>query len=120
MTAYLIRMFGISLALTLGIELAAAFLCGVRSGRGILLVTLVNILTNPLAVMLYWLIRLYLPGLSRMSVQLPLEAAVIVSEALVYSGFSRDERWRIRRPVLLSLAANLCSWLLGVLLGPVL
>lgn len=120
MTAYLIRMFGISLALTLGIELAAAFFCGVRSRRGILLVALVNILTNPLVVMLYWLIRLYLPGFPRIPVQIGLEAAVIMSEALVYRGFSRDERWQIRRPVLLSLTANLCSWLLGALAGCVL
>ncbi len=112
MASYLIRMFGFSLALTLGIELAAAFICGVRSRRGILLVVLVNILTNPLVVMLYWRIRFYLPELPRVPVQVGLEAAVIVVEALVYRSFSRNAKWRIPRPVLLSVTANLCSWLL--------
>lgn len=117
MIDYLIRMFGISLALTLAIELAAAYLLGVRTGKGIRLVALANLLTNPPAVLCNWLCRLYLPGYHPLAVQLVIETAVVVTEAFVYCRFVADEQWRIKRPVLLSLAANGCSWLLGVLAG---
>lgn len=117
MVMYLIRMFGISLMLTIAIELAAALLFGMRMRKNMLLVVLVNVFTNPPAVLCNWLCRLYLPDYHRAAVQLAIEAVVITVEALIYSVFARDERWRIRRPVLFSLTANGCSWLLGVLGG---
>lgn len=117
MVMYLIRMFGISLMLTIAIELAIAILFGMRMRKNMLLVVLVNVFTNPPAVLCNWLCRLYLPDYHRVAVQLAIEAVVITVEALIYSGFARDERWRIRKPVLFSLTANGCSWLLGVLGG---
>lgn len=117
MVMYLIRMFGISLMLTIAIELAAALLFGMRMRKNMLLVVLVNVFTNPPAVLCNWLCRLYLPDYHRVAVQLAIEAVVIAAEALIYSVFARDEQWRIRRPVLFSLTANGCSWLLGVLGG---
>lgn len=117
MVVYLIRMFGTSLALTLAIELAVAYLLGVRAGKGIRLVALVNLLTNPPAVLCNWLCGLYLPGYRKLEVQLVIETAVVVTEAFVYCRFAADEQRRIKRPVLLSLAANGCSWLLGLLAG---
>lgn len=117
MVIYLIRMFGISLMLTLAIELAVAFLFGMRMRKDILLVVLVNVFTNPPTVLCNWLCRLYLPDYHRVPVQLAIEAVVIAVEALVYCGYAKDERWQIRRPVLFSLTANGCSWLLGLLVG---
>lgn len=112
----LIRMFGISLALTMVTELAIAFLFGLRTRENVLLVLLVNVLTNPSAVLCNRLCRLYLPYYNRVPVQLVIEAAVIIVEAFVYCRFARDEQRRIKSPVLLALTANGCSWLLGVLI----
>lgn len=117
MVIYLIRMFGISLALTMVIELAIAFLFGLRTRENVLLVVFVNVLTNPSAVLCNWLCRLYLPYYNRVPVQLVIEAAVVIVEAFVYSCFARDGQRRIKRPVILALTANGCSWLLGVLVG---
>ena len=117
MVIYLIRMFGISLALTLATELAIAFLFGLRTRKNMLLVVLVNVLTNPPAVLCNWLCRLYLPHYNRVPVQLVIEAAVVIVEAFVYCRFARDEQRQIKRPVLLALTANGCSWLLGLLIG---
>lgn len=117
MVMYLIRMFGISLMLTIAIELAAALLFGMHMRKNMLLVVLVNVFTNPPAVLCNWLCRLYLPDYHRAAVQLAIEAVVITVEALIYSGFARDERWRIRKPVLFSLTANGCSWLAGAALS---
>ena len=115
MAIYLIRMFGVSLMLTLVTELAIAFVLGLRTGKNMLLVVLVNVLTNPPAVLCNWLCRLYLPYYNRVPVQLVIEAAVVIVEAFVYSCFARDGKRQIKRPVLLAFAANGCSWLLGLL-----
>ena len=114
MAFYLICMFGVSLALTITAELAIAYLFGLRTGNDMLLTVLVNIFTNPPAVLCNWLCRLYLPDYRMIPAQLVIEAAVIVVEALIYCIFAKDRRWHIRKPVLLSLAANSCSWLLGL------
>lgn len=117
MVIYMIRMFGISLALTMVTELAIAFLFGLRTRENVLLVVLVNVLTNPAAVLCNWLCRLYLPYYNRVPVQLVIEAAVVIVEAFVYCCFARDGQRQIKRPVILALTANGCSWLLGVLIG---
>ncbi len=54
----------------------------------LLLVVLVNILTNPPAVLLHWLGSLYLPALPDLWLQLGLELLVILAEALIYHSFS--------------------------------
>jgi len=99
---FLIKMFGISLLLTLAIELLIALIWGIRGRRKILLVLLVNILTNPAAVLLCWL------GIP----QLPVELAVVLTEALIY----KDPAWNIRRPVLLAVVCNAISWGTGILI----
>lgn len=84
-------------------------------GRILALVMLVNLLTNPAAVLLCWLGKVYLPTLLAWPVQLAVEAGVVAVEAYVYRCFAGKEGWRIGRPVALAVTANLCSWLLGVL-----
>ncbi len=96
--------FLLPLALTLMLELPVAFLWGLR-GKNILLCILVNILTNPLAN----LIHLFFPFAW---VTLAIECAVVGGEGLCYKACG-DE---IKRPVLLSFAANALSFLVGWLI----
>ena len=106
MNGYLLRMFGISLGLTLILELPVGYLFRMRSRKQILLMILVNFLTNPPAVWICW------SGTPEILV----EMAVVFVEALVYRWFSSDENWTVPHPVALSLAANGVSWLTGVLI----
>lgn len=158
MKGYLVKMFGISLVLTLAVELAAAFV--VRLGIKIwesrkkktsktangrmqagrrekdafdyvcqdrlvlgskrhmaLLVVLVNVLTNPPAVLLCWLGRMCLPPFFSLPVELAVEAAVVAVEAWIYKSFMEKPGWGTGRPLLLSVAANVCSWTAGIALG---
>ena len=103
MGQYLLEMFGISLLLTLLLELPAVWVMGLRQRKTILLGILVNLLTNPAAV------YLHLIGIP----QIPIEIVVITVEAVVYGWFSRDENWRIPHPVRLAVIANLISWSIG-------
>lgn len=106
MEKYLFEMFAVSLGLTLVIELGACLLLGMRIKRQILLVTMVNILTNPAAVLLCWL------G----APQVPVEIAVIAVEGGIYRCFSKEERWNITHPVLLAAGLNILSYSAGLLI----
>ena len=106
MTRYLLEMFAISLALTLLLELAIGFCFGYRSRKLLMLIFLVNVLTNPAAVLLHWL------GIP----QLPVELAVIFVEAMIYLWFSGDESWTLPKPVQYAVTANCISWGAGLLI----
>lgn len=127
MNSYLIEMFGISLALTIVVELAVVSLLERKQHnvpmesverknmRNIfLLAILVNILTNPSAVLLCWLGRIYMPDVPHLLLQLAVETVVVAVEACIYRSFAEKPGWEIDRPVRLTVTANVCSWLLGV------
>lgn len=103
---YLAKMFAVSLILTLVIELSVGYFMGIRGKRNYLLMCLVNLLTNPAAVLACFL------GAK----QLPVEIGVVLVEAAVYLWFSRDDKWEISHPVLLALMANGISWTSGILI----
>lgn len=115
MGTYLLQMFGVSLLLTLLLEVLAAFLWGLRGKKNFLPVILVNVLTNPAAVLLYWLYQVYAGG-SSVLVQILIEIVVVMVEAYVYRSFAADDRFQIKRPVLLAVVANGVSWGIGRLL----
>ena len=112
---WIVKMFLISLALTLVTESIVAYLFGVR-WPGMKVVWLVNTLTNPAAVWLSWFLSIRLEGVPAIARQFPIEAVVFLAEALIYREFAKDPVFRIRRPVLLSLTANAVAWGLGLLL----
>lgn len=112
MGIYLLQMFGVSLLMTLLVEGLVAFVWGLRGRKQFLLVLLVNVLTNPMAVLLYWLYQVYFAQHSLL-LQILIELAVVIVEACIYKSFAEDERFQIRRPVLLAIVANALSWGIG-------
>lgn len=127
MNSYLIEMFGISLGLTIVVELAVVFLMERKrfhipmqtverkNMRNIIMLSiLVNILTNPPAVLLCWLGRIYMPDVPHLLLQLIVEIVVVTVEACIYRGFVEKLGWETDRPVRLAVMTNVCSWLLGV------
>lgn len=115
-----IKVFAVSLSLTLVLEITAAFLFGFRSRRAILLVVLVNLLTNPAAVLLSLWGAFLFEKISFLVIQLAIECAVIFAEAMIYRAFSSDTRWDIPHPVVFSILANSFSWLSGILISHIL
>ena len=100
---------GVSLALTLALELVFALFWRVQK-EDLLLVALANVLTNPVVVLCHAAARFYIP------VILPFLTAVLELGAFSVEGYLFAARGRIRRPWLFSLCANLFSFLCGVLL----
>ena len=136
MTAWLIKMFVCSLIVTIIIEAAVAYCLRIRTIKKLLLITLVNILTNPPAVLLHWLGSIYLQDLPDLYLQLVIEIIVIVTETLIYQSFSNSSvckvtadfksternrhlqtpQWYIPHTFILSLVTNICSWTAGIIL----
>jgi len=116
LTFWLLKMFVVALILTFIIELTVAFFLGIRCHKVFLLILLVNIFTNPPAVLLYWLGSLYFPKITDLGLQLGIEFAVIIIEALIYHCFSTKKKWNLTHPILLSIELNICSWSIGLFL----
>ena len=91
----------VSLLLTLLLEFPAAWCFGLRNRRRIAVFLLVNLLTNPAAVLLHFV------GIP----QIPIELGVVLTEWLIYRQFE------VKKPLALSLWANLLSWGLGLVIG---
>ena len=100
-----------SLALTLVFEVAFFFIVGKRDKKDLLLVIMVNVLTNPVVVLLYWLSFLYTDW-NQTVVKIPLEVFAVLTEGFYFKKYGQT----FKRPFLFSLAANAFSFFLGVLL----
>lgn len=96
---------GISLILTLIIEVAFIYFAVTHHRKDLFLAGLVNIMTNPLAVALYNLFSRY-SDLNRVFVVLALEITVILVEGKTYKKFGQN----FAHPYLISFSANLLSY----------
>lgn len=117
MAETLTHMYGVSLGATLLLELLMALAFRIRKPKDLLLVVLVNMLTNPAAVLFNWLGTQYLQDIWSIFCQIPIELLVVLAEGCIYDTFKRNTTADIRHPFWFSVAANLFSWGCGVLLG---
>ena len=101
----------VSLVLTIVLETGFFLLVGKRDKKDLLLVVLVNVITNPVVVLLYWLAVLY-GHWNRAAATLPLELFAVLTEGFYYKKYGRD----FKRPYLFSVAANAFSYGVGALL----
>lgn len=108
-----LRILGISLILTLIIEVAFIYLAFTHNREDLFLAGLANIVTNPLAVALYYLFSRYLNS-NRVLVILILEITALLVEAKIYKKFGQN----FAHPYLISFSANLLSFGAGWFLGP--
>lgn len=111
MTARWLVSLGVSLAITLAVELCFSLLLGKR-GRALGFVALANVLTNPavVCVSLVWR-ALALPAYPGATAAL--EALAVFAEGFVY----KKSREGFSRPYLFSLAANAVSFGIGLILS---
>lgn len=101
----MLKILAVSLGLTLALEEGFALCWGLRGRRELTVVALVNVLTNPAVVLLYYTAV----GLWRWSaapVTAALEAAAVLVEWRCYRACSQQ----LRRPFLFALLANGLSY----------
>ena len=107
----LLTALGVSLVLTLVLETGFFLLIGKRNKKDLLLLLLVNLLTNPALVLTYWLAVLYTDW-SSVIIIIPLEVLAVLIEGCYYKKYGCD----FKRPYLFSLAANIFSYGTGLLM----
>ncbi len=108
----MLKILAISLLLTLLFEELFALLWGLRGKRELGLVALVNCLTNPPVVLLYYTVT----GLWRWNwapATIVLEAAAVLAEWLCYRAYSEQ----VKRPFLFALLINLFSYGVGCIIN---
>ena len=105
------RALAVSLILTILLEAGFFLLIGKRDKKDLLLVVLVNVITNPVVVSSYWLALLYTDW-NHVLVTIPLELFAILTEGFYYKKYGRV----FGRPFFFSFAANVFSFGTGVLL----
>ena len=110
----MLTVLAVSLTLTLALEEVFALLWGLRGRRELAVVVLVNVLTNPLVVLLYHA-AVGLWGWSAPAVTAALECAAVVVEWRCYRACSRQ----LRRPLLFAALANLCSYTAGCVINAI-
>ena len=110
-SAALLTALGISLGLTLIFEVGFFFIVGKRNKKDVLLVVLVNTLTNPIVVLLYW-IAFFSTNWNTTAIIIPLEVFAVLTEGFIYKKYAQS----IKRPFLFSLAANAFSFSLGMII----
>lgn len=98
-----------ALLLTLAVEIPVCLLMGIRK-KGLLVVVLANVMTNPAVNVLYWLAAAYtaLPAVAVIAV---LEVSAVVVEWIVYRLLTDA-----KRPLLVSLVANAVSFGTGLII----
>ena len=111
MNGVILASLAVSLVLTLALESGFFFIAGKRNLKDLLLVVMVNILTNPAVVLIYWLGVLY-TGLHRAAITIPLELLAVLAEGRCYQKYGND----FKRPYLFSIAANAFSFGNGVII----
>ena len=110
MTQTLLSSLAISLLATLVLEAGFFWLTGKRNKRDFLLLVLVNLVTNPVVVLLLYL-TYWFTNLNYIAVTVVLELSAVLVEGLYYKKFGQE----FKRPFLFSLGANAFSYGIGLI-----
>ena len=111
MSGELLTALTVSLISTVALEAGFFLLAGKRNKKDLLLTVMVNIITNPAVVLLYWLAVLY-TGWNRIVIKIPLELFAVFTEGYYYRKYGRD----FKHPYLFSIATNAFSFGIGLLI----
>lgn len=110
---WILKILAFNLSLVLLIELLAGYLLGVKTAKKIITTALINVITNPLAV-------LCLLSVTIISGDRPLwgvfivEALVVLTEGFMFSKFNTFDK---KNPYLISLILNIMSFTVGEIIN---
>ena len=112
MGTWIFAVLTVSLGMTVILEEAFGRMAGVRDGWDMVLIALVNLLTNPAVVLVYHLNRIY-PVTNPYCAAVILEIGAVAAEGICYRAAARG----IRHPWIFSAGANLFSYTAGLVIG---
>ncbi|MGN1371814.1 MAG: hypothetical protein ACI4XM_06040 [Candidatus Coprovivens sp.] len=98
---------------TILIEAIIGFIIGIRKKEDIIIVILVNILTNPLVTSIPTFILIEYGKLSRIISLIILEILTFIIEGFIYK---KTLYYKKANPYIISLILNICSYTLGLII----
>lgn len=107
-------MFLRSLVLTIIIELILGLILGIRDKKDIINLILVNVITNPMVVMIQTLLLKYFGHNVEIIGIIILEVLAVLVEGLIYK---KVLKYKKINPILLSLILNVTSFFIGELIN---
>jgi hypothetical protein len=110
----ILPVLGISLGLTVFLEEVFAIIVGIQYSKDLVLVLLVNLLTNPAAVLCYYILAFYIE-MNILVLKIPIELAAVIIEGLYYRKYASS----IKKPFLFSVSANILSFGTGLILNAI-
>jgi hypothetical protein len=107
----IVRVLAVSLGFTIILEEALAWTAGIRNRWDMILIGLVNVLTNPAVVFIHYMYRAHGGrGRGLVFVTAAAELSAVIAEAFCYKAAARN----IRHPWMFSIGANLFSFIAGL------
>lgn len=106
----------ICLIATIIIEIITAFICKVRDKKDFINIILVNIITNPIVVVIPYIIYLYYGVTYRYISLFILEVLTVITEGYI---FHRVLKYNKINAYVFSMILNVSSYLIGELLGKI-
>jgi len=115
MGLYLLGIMSTSLVLTIILEVIGALILGIRNKRDLLLLCLVNLLTNPVVVLTYYIIKIYTYW-NLILILIVLESMAIIVEGKYFKKYGD----KITAPYLFAVLVNVFSYGMGKIISIVL
>lgn len=112
MGLWLITSLGTSLILTIILEEIFAIMVGIRNKTNLLLICMVNVLTNPVVVFTYYILTYYTTFHSYIII-IPLELIAILVEFNYFKTYGKG----FRHPFIFAICVNLFSFGIGKIIG---
>lgn len=103
----------ICLLCTIIIELIVGIILGIRNKQDIIIIILVNIMTNPLVTSISTYFNIEYNNTSRIISLIILELLAFISEGFVYK---KTLTYKKVNPYIISLILNICSYTLGLII----
>ena len=105
-----------SLICTIIIEVIVGFLLQVKEKKDYINIILVNAITNPIVVVMPYIISLYQGIIYRYITLIILEILAVLIEGYIYNKTLRYKKFNAYK---LSLTLNLCSYFIGIILNQI-
>lgn len=101
------------LLITILIEFIGAIIIGIRDKKDILIIILINILTNPILNIIYLIVTIYLKFINEKIALYILEVLVVVIEGVIYKKYFEYKKIN---PFIISIILNTLSYSMDIIL----
>ena len=114
MSLYLLKIISSSLIFTIILELGLALIFKIKNKDDIIIIVLVNVVTNPIVVVFPYLLGIFYGNTGRYVLLLILEILTVFFEGFIYKKYLK---FKSINPYVLSILLNVTSYFIGIFIN---